>query len=100
MIVSKNMRRDVNNKIKNGQKLCRPSLSTLLNGLHYISAGKVLVDKGFKSPIGHGWKIKQFFGFHSFWSQFRNPMAETVSAKGLFALVSDITLPMPLSQLI
>jgi hypothetical protein len=100
MIVSKNMRRDVNNKIKNGQKLCRPSLSTLLNGLHYISAGKVLVDKGFKSPIRHGWKIKQFFGFHSFWSQFRNPMAENGFGERVIRAGERYYVAMPLSQLI
>jgi len=46
MIVSKNMRRDVNNKIKNGQKFWQPSLSTLLNGLRYISAQKALLGNG------------------------------------------------------
>jgi hypothetical protein len=46
MIVSNNMRRDVNNKIKNGQKLWQPSLFTLLNDPRYILARKALADKG------------------------------------------------------
>jgi hypothetical protein len=40
------MRRDVNNKIKNGQNLWRPSLFISLNGLRYISSGKALLDNG------------------------------------------------------
>jgi hypothetical protein len=67
------MGRDINNKIRRSQNMCRPSPFTLLNGARYIFKQKALVAKVLKATIQHAWKAKVLLVFRVFQSQFRKP---------------------------
>jgi hypothetical protein len=71
------MGRNVNNKIKHGQKLWQPSLFALLNDLRDISGQKVQVDMGSKLVIQHMLKIRSFLYFVDFGLSSANHTAQT-----------------------
>jgi hypothetical protein len=86
------MGRDVNNKIRNAPKSVAAITFHMRNDLRYKSVQKVLVDKVFQTLFNTRQRLRRSLIFIDFGLSSANHTAQTVSAKELFSLVSDIAL--------